>query len=85
MNHPANPNHPSANENQDETQISLVFLCCSLAVLSLSKALVILDLESGFGSFPGGSSEDFSRRIRMFDLKTWILASRGQIIRNSTL
>ena len=32
--------------------------------------LVIVDLESGFGSFPAGSREDFSRRIRICDKKT---------------
>ena len=47
--------------------------------------LVVPGLESGFGSFPGGSREDCSRRIRNCGQKTWILASRGLNIRKSTL
>ena len=39
--------------------------------------LVIVDLESGFGSFPAGSREDFSRRIRICGQKCSMLASRG--------
>ena len=39
--------------------------------------LVTVDLESGFGSFPAGSREDFSSRIRICGKKTFILVSGG--------
>ena len=35
------------------------------------------DLDSGFGSFPAGSGDDFSRRIRICRQKCSMLASRG--------
>ena len=36
-----------------------------------------MGLDSGFGSFPAGSGDDFSRRIRICGPKCWISASRG--------
>ena len=38
-------------------------------------------LDSGFGSFPASSGDDFSRRIRFCGRECWISASRGLNIR----
>ena len=74
---------------QDRNRYSLTWRTCFCyqflrkILVSMGKytILVVSGLESGFGSFPGGSREDFSRRIRNFGQGTWILASRGLNVR----